>query len=244
LEFGRRGLGVQFGGRHSGLVFSLSLAWTMPAFAGALAPCVKAVDSPNGNFLVITHADLEHMQGDASRARQVTLEVFPKEAFINAKDRVTAPVTYWSDAPQWSVILDSSNSHPVPPCPIVLVTNDGEFLIILNLYAADSALRIYRRRDHLGNKLREGPDHGVFIKDVALKDILPPDKLRGVQVMTDASPQWFAGGTFDFSADSRTLIHKTRWGNTARINLEDGTVLNNNAPPGLKPWDPEVPSRP
>jgi hypothetical protein len=35
---------------------------------------------------------------------------------------------------------------------------------------------------------------------------------------------WFASGTFAFSADNRTLIHKTRWGSTFQINLETGVV--------------------
>jgi len=104
-----------------------------------------------------------------------------------------------------------------------MITDDGEFLVILSLHTFDSALRIYRRRDHLGDPMRKGPDHGVFIRDVPLKDIWPPSKLSGLQIITDESPQWFVGGTFEFSSDCRTLIHKTRCGNTVRINLPDGS---------------------
>jgi len=75
--------------------------------------------------------------------------------------------------------------------------------------------------------VREGPDHGVFIKDITLREIWPADKFPNVQIVTDETPQWFAGGTFEFSADCRLLIHKTRWGNTVRINLQDGSVSRN-----------------
>ncbi|MGB2605188.1 MAG: hypothetical protein WBC78_16440 [Candidatus Sulfotelmatobacter sp.] len=202
----------------------LILASALPALAGPLPPCVKAVSSPNGNFLVISDAQLEPEQGNIARVRQVSLRVFPKENFINAKDRVIAPVTYWANWVQWSVVLDSTNSRPVPGCPLSLITDDGEFLVVLNVHATDSAFRIYRRRDHLGDPVRDGPDHGVFIKDITLREIWPADKLAGVQILTDETPQWFAGGTFEFSADSRLLTHKTRWGSTVRINLEDGSV--------------------
>jgi hypothetical protein len=206
------------------LVLALILVCVLPALAGALPPCVKAVRSNNGNFLVISDAQLEPDQGNISRTQQVSLQVFPKENFINTKDRVSSPATYWANWVQWSVVLDSSNSRPVPGCPLPLITDDGEFLIVLNVHATDSALRIYRRRDHIGAPVREGPDHGDFIRDITLREIWPADKLADVQIVTDETPQWFAGGTFEFSTDCRLLIHKTRWGNTVRINLRDGSV--------------------
>jgi hypothetical protein len=48
-----------------------------------------------------------------------------------------------------------------------------------------------------------------------------------VQIVTDETQQWFAGGTFEFSRDCRLLIHKTRWRSTVRINLQDGSVSRN-----------------
>jgi hypothetical protein len=76
--------------------------------------------------------------------------------------------------------------------------------------------------------MREGPDHGVFIKDIALKEIWTPDELAANSgAWNDETPQWFAGGTFEFSSESRQLIHKTRWGNTVRINLQDGSLSKN-----------------
>lgn len=212
---------------HALGVLPLSLACAIPALAGPLPPCVKAVSSNNGSFLVISDVQLAPEHGNGARVQQVSLQVFPKENFINAKDRVTSSATYWTNWLQWSVVLDSRNTHPVPVCPLSLITDDGEFLIVLNEYATDSALRIYRRLDHLGDPVREGPDHGVLIKDIALREIWPAEKLSNVQIVTDERPQWFAGGTFEFSPDSRLLIHKARWGNTVRINLPDGSVSRN-----------------
>jgi hypothetical protein len=206
------------------LIPALILACTLPALAGALPPCVKAVSSNNGNFLVISDAQLEPEQGTTARVQQVSLQVFPKENFINTKDRVTSPATYWVNGVQWSVVLDPRNTHLVPACPLSLITDDGEFLIVLNVHATDSVLRIYRRRDHVGDPVRQGPDHGVFIGDITLREIWPADKLANVQIVTDETPQWFSGGSFEFSTDCRWLIHKTRWGNTVRINLQDGSV--------------------
>lgn len=206
------------------LVLSLIIAGALPALAGPLPPCVKAISSNNGNFLVISDVQLEPEHEIRARVQQVSLQVFPKESFINAKDRVTSPATYWTNWLQWSVVLDSHNTHPVPGCPLSLITDDGEFLILLNVPAIDSALRIYRRRDHPGDPVREGPDQGVFIKDITLREMWPTDKFPNVQIVTDETPQWFAGGTFEFSPDCRLLIHRTRWGNTVHINLQDGSV--------------------
>jgi hypothetical protein len=203
---------------------SLILAGALPALAGPPSPCVRAVSSNNGNFLVISDVHLEPEHENRARVQQVSLQVFPKENFINANDRVTSPATYWTNWVQWSVILDSHITHPVPGCPLSLITDDGEFLILLNVHAVDSALQIYRRRDHLGDPVREGPDHGIFIKDIALREIWPADRIPNLQIVTDETPRWFAGGTFEFSPDCRLLIHKTRWGNIVRINLADGSV--------------------
>jgi hypothetical protein len=205
------------------LVPSVILAGALPALAGALPPCVKAVSSNNRNFLVISDVQLEPEHENGARVRQVSLQVFPKEEFISPQDRITASATYWTNWPRWSVVLDSHDTLRVPACPLSLITDDGEFLILVN-EQADFALRIYRRRDYPGDPVREGPDHGVLIKDIGLREIWPADKFPKVQIVTDETPQWFAGGTFEFSPDCRLLIHRTRWGNTVLINLRDGSV--------------------
>lgn len=212
------------------VLLCLTFACALPVVAGPLFPCVKAASSNDGNFLVLTDTQSEPRQGSVQR---VSLRVFPRENFINAKDRLVAPPTYWTDRLDWSIVLDADRIHNEPrPCPLPLITDDGEFLILLRVgpgFSDDPAvLQIYRRRDHPGDLMREGPDHGVFIKDIALKEIWTPDKLAAnSRIWTEGTPEWFAGGTFEFSSDCRQLIHKTRWGNTVRINLADGSLLTN-----------------
>lgn len=203
-------------------LLSLFLACDSSAIAGPPFPCVWGVSSKNGNFLVLADQFVPGQE-------RVSLQVFSKENFINAHQRLTAPATYWGRQ-VWDVVLDADHLHNVPgPCPMPLITDDGEFLILLHVgptFSGDTAvLQIYRRRDHPGDPIREGPDHGVFIKEIALKEIWTPDKLAAMpNFWTSETPEWFAGGTFEFSSDYRQLIHKTRWGNTIRINLADGSL--------------------
>jgi hypothetical protein len=180
------------------------------------------VSSKSGNFLVLADQFVPGQE-------RVSLQVFSRENFINASQRLEAPGVYWGRQ-DWGVVLDADHMHNVPaPCPLPLITDDGEFLIPPHVGPAlsgDTAvLQIYRRRDHPGDPVREGPDHGVFIKEVALNRIWTPDRLAAnPSVWTGETPEWFAGGTFEFSSDYRQLIHKTRWGNTVRINLADGSL--------------------
>jgi len=207
-------------------VFFALLLTSLPLLAGALMPCVKASSSASGNFLVVT--TMEYQSADAHKVQQVTLDIFPKETFINAKDRVVSPSTFWNNSPLWSVVLNSANSRPwVPACPVSLVTDDGEFLVIIgsDVVAGGSPLRIFRRRDHPGKPFGgQGPDHGVLVRDIPLNQLWPAGKLSEASVITDESPEWYAGGTFVFSSDSRTLVHKSRWGATVRVKLSDGSV--------------------
>lgn len=200
------------------------------AIAGALAPCVKAGSSANGDYLVIRYFQLDpgaiEDSGQPIRPWSISLQVYPRERFINQKDRLTSDSTFWTDVTfEWSVIIDLRKEPSLSACPEFLITNDGEFLVIFGGFA-HGALRVYRRRDHLGDSRREGKDHGVFIREISLKELWPAeayDHWRS-QLFTDESPQWFAGGTFAFSNDSRQLIYKTQWGNTARVQLVDGAV--------------------
>jgi hypothetical protein len=71
---------------------------------------------------------------------------------------------------------------------------------------------------------REIPSHGRLIKEILLKEIWNPLRLRSLNGFDDESPTWYAGGTLVFTSDDRELIHRTRWGNTVRITLGDGSV--------------------
>ena len=204
-----------------GLVLSLAL----PAVAGQPLQCPAAASS-NGNFLVLTDVQVEHGQGHAVKVQRVSLQVFPKEQFLNT--RLTVPATYWTDWPRWDVVLDSAAMHNEPKCPMALITDNGEFLILLRIGAVsgeDAVMQIYRW-DH-GYEPASGNvgNHGVLIKAIDLKEIWSPDKVAAnTGYWTDETPEWFARGTFEFSSDCRQLIHETRWGNIVHINLLDGSV--------------------
>lgn len=192
----------------------LFLACGSSAIAGPPFPCIRAASSKNGNFLVL--ADLY-----APGQKQFTLQVLRKEPFINESQRLAAPLTYWAGSP-WSVVVDGDPMRNEPePCLLPMITDDGEFLIIVHVgptFTGDAAvLQIYRRRARRSD--------GILIREIALTEVWPANGLAAVPtIWTDHTPEWFSGGTFDFSSDNRQLIHTTRWGNTVRINLADGSV--------------------
>jgi hypothetical protein len=165
-----------------------------------------------------------------AQLQRFSLSVLPKEKFINATQELTAGASYWTDRTDWTLLLDPSQIHNEPGCPLPLITDDGEFFILVQTGPvfgdAKAVLRIYRRRDHPGDPMREGPDHGVFIKDVAITDLWPKERIDAIPVMwTDHTPEWFVGGSFEFSADCREMIVKTRWGEHVNIWLEDGSLI-------------------
>jgi hypothetical protein len=131
---------------------------------------------------------------------------------------------YWS-APLWSVVF-SNNGKPIfSGCPYVLMTDDGEYLILVGntILKTDAALSIYRRRDHPGQPIGgQGQDHGVLVRQIPLRDLLASEQIP--TMITGETPQWYASGTFAFSPDNRTLIYKTRLGKTLQISLVTGEI--------------------
>jgi hypothetical protein len=75
-------------------MFCLTFACALPAVAGPIFSCVKAVSSNNGNFIVLIDAQLEPGQGDPANAQRFFLQVFSKETVINARDKLMAPATH------------------------------------------------------------------------------------------------------------------------------------------------------
>jgi hypothetical protein len=136
-------------------VLFLVLTWALPLLAGQPPPCVKAASSENANSLVIGDVQLERLEGEMGVAKiiQFSFDVFPREKFSNAKDRTTVPATFWADGSwaQWPIVLasrDKENWAFMSSCPLPLVTDDGEFLILLATVPAMSddwgVMRIYR----------------------------------------------------------------------------------------------------
>ena len=208
---------------------ALMIGCAQLAFAGAAFPCPTAVNSKYSNALAITHAtvDWEHDRTGkvvSGRTRQVSITVMTKQRFINSQHRMSTPVTYWGEFP-WEIVLDGKNNADSRWfCPMPLITDDGQFLILLKVGPdMGPAMRIYRQGDSR-DRMEDGTVKGSLVKEIALEEIWPPSKIDATQMWTDESPEWFAGGTFDFSEDGRQIIHKTRWGNTVRITLENGIV--------------------
>ncbi|HEY6414059.1 MAG TPA: hypothetical protein VIX42_10245 [Edaphobacter sp.] len=121
----------------------------------------------------------------------------------------------------WSLVFENSG-RPVVSCPYTLVTDDGEFLVLVHAGLwANNALSIYRRQRLPGESFG---GHGVLVREIPLSELWPADRIQ--HSITDEGPEWFAGETFAFSADNRTLIHKTRWGQTLSIDLLTGKVTS------------------
>jgi len=192
------------------------------AHASAPPPCITATLSANNRILVVN--DLTYDDPDATHARRPrtsTFRVIPRYIERNEGQRLNGPNTPWSGS-LWSVVFTSGGRTPLILCSYTLVTDDGEFLVLIS-DGFEPALSIYRRRDHPGLPLGgPGPDHGVLIRQIPLHDLWPPEHIP--VMITDHTPLWFASGTFAFSLDNRTLIYKTRWGKTLEISLETGHV--------------------
>jgi hypothetical protein len=193
------------------------------AHAGPLPPCITATLSANNNILVVN--DLAYDDPDethARRPRTSTFRVLRRYIDPNGGLRLNGPNAYWTGS-LWSVVFTSSGKAPLIACPYTLVTDDGEFLVLIGDFFGQAALSIYRRRDHPGLPFGgPGPDHGVLIRQIPLLDLWPQEHIP--VMITDHTPLWFASGTFVFSPDNRTLIHKTRWGKTLQISLVTGEI--------------------
>jgi hypothetical protein len=207
-----------------GFLLGIELS-AVPAHAGPPMPCITATLSANGQILVINELTFDDPDETHARgARTSTFRVLSRYAEINQGRRMDGPNSYWAH-PMWSLAFKNNDRGPVV-CPYTLVTDDGEFLVIVGLgFLGNDGLTIYRRREHPGQPIVDpGPDHGVPVRQVPLSDLWPPERIQ--HFITDATPRWFAEGTFAFSPDSRMLIHKTRWGQTLSIDLATGKVTN------------------
>ena len=204
-----------------GLICGVALL-TSEAHAGPLMPCIVATQSANGNILVVNELTFDDPDETHGRVPVTsTFRVFGRYIDINESHRVNGTNKYYAN-PIWSVVFERGDQTRVPACPYLLVTDDGEYVILFgDLFLQH--LTIYRRRDHPGQPLGgSGPDHGVLVREVPLTELWSPEHIPSIE--TDSTPKWFAGGTFAFSSDNRTLIHKTRWGTTLQIDLATGEV--------------------
>jgi len=168
------------------------------AHAGAPPPCIAATLSANNNILVVN--DLVYDDPDethARRPRTSTFRVLQRYVDINEGLRMNGPNAYWAGF-LWSVVFTSDGKTPLISCRYTLVTDDGEFLVLIGDFFGPVALSIYRRRDHPGLPFGgPGPDHSVLIRQIPLLDLWPPEHIP--RMINDHTPLWFASGTFVFS---------------------------------------------
>jgi hypothetical protein len=141
------------------------------------------------------------------------------ETFINGKDRLTTPASFWSEsALSWQVSPEGNDGIRVfwP-----LISNDGQSLVLVGLTAAvpgGAVLKIYRKKIFEGSLVRS-----LQITDLWTAKEVDPDG-RGSFTVTDATPNWFAGGFLAFSPDNQSLIYRTQWNDRVSIRLADGAI--------------------
>src|SRR5689334_11961739 len=190
------------------------------SFAGPPFPCPTAVDSVRGNALAIVRDTIE-WNGSVGKLLSRRFIVLSKATFLNDYQRISAPVTYWGDW-RWAVVLDlnkQTDREFSMSCLVPLITDDARFLILLKTGPAfDSVLRIYRQADSK-DRMEDGTIKGLLVREIKLDQLWPASRIDPNVVWTDHTPEWFAGGKFDFADDNTQVIHKTRWGNAIRINL-------------------------
>ena len=209
-------------------VLSAAVVLTCAPFSIAGQPflCPTAVTSVHGNAISIAHNTIE-WHGRSGELLSVQFTVMGKMNFVNDFQKISAPVIfYWRDWP-WAVVLDMNNQADriFYSCAVPLVTDDAQFLILLATGPAfSSALRVYRKGDS-SDPMQDGTVKGVLVRDIKLEELWPARTIDPSRGWSDNTPEWFAGGSFDFAPGNLQLIHKTRWGSTVRINLPDGKVL-------------------
>jgi hypothetical protein len=114
--------------------------------AGPLQPCIAATLSANGSILVLnqnTFDDPKNTYGQ--RPRSSSFLVLRRHVEKNYGVRLDGPNAYWGD-PLWNLIVSNTNGPPFVACPYTLVTDDGEYLILVGDLFEPVALSIYRRR--------------------------------------------------------------------------------------------------
>lgn len=201
--------------RRTYLIALTIICLTIPfkTFASPPPPVVRASISKNGRFLVVTEWEFENPNDQIRRIKRTTYTVMEIESFINNKDRLNAPVPFWSE--RWHVTLDTWNFWP-------MISDDGHSLILIGVtfpFGNQSVLKIYRAKNCCETEL---------VRDYKIADLWSKERVDSAggkyHVFTDASPQWFSGGTFTFSEDGKSLIYRNQWNEVLQIKLADGAI--------------------
>ena len=221
------------------LLAAVFLMQSATAFAGPGPKSPVAALSANGQVLATCEMTFDGQ--DETQVRKVTSSTFAVHTQplreLNSGNRMSGPNTYWDYQPlltTWRVRLPSTEVPRVVGCPYMLVTDDGEYLLLLQSYTFKGAILLFHRHDHRSSPRVEGAyNSGVLVREVPVDEIMPPAASVLGRTITDHTPQWYSHGTFSFSPDSRTLIYKKDTG-TVRIELATG-VVTQDAIFGAKP---------
>ncbi len=198
--------------------------------ASPLPPNVRASQSANGRFLVVSYPEygpLPTLGGklpDATAPQTMesnTYEIFMAEAFVNNTSRLSGGVTFWSDsALSWSIKLEreqlSTSGWPI-------LSNDGRTLVLVATappLPGSPVLSIYKM---------SGFRQGALLRNYQIDDLwtsheIDPER-KDMVMATDATPSWFAGSTFSFSPNCGELVYTNKWHETLSISLSDGNIL-------------------
>lgn len=180
-----------------------------------LFPGISVASSPNGTFIITSEVTLgRDLGGGAHEIENEIFHVHQRITINHERDAFRTSTSFWGT--RWSFAIDRKSNAWAMTGNFPLVTDDGEAVVLVNIAPAMSStmevFRIYRRTGTIGR----------LVRIVHLNQLWTQQALSSIPTntaFTDRSPQWFAGGAFDFSSDSQQLIHTTRWGNTVAIRL-------------------------
>jgi hypothetical protein len=223
-------------GNRGSLLFAFLLfsSLCLAASESGYITCVRAARSTNGGSLVVFDEELEPV-GDGShgwRPLRTTYEMFSLqsvEQLSHPPNQITAPMAFWEDSPySWKVVFEPKDGRIMPACPIPILSNDDEYLVLLSqdigIYPDLLAMQIYKKPSQT-TPLKEWTPRGSLIKTITLKELWPGHKFPTENDWTTAPlPQWFAGSTFDFGNTYHDLIYKTPWGDVIHVDLNTGFV--------------------
>lgn len=196
-----------------------------PAFARLGNVCVKAASSNDGRFLVVSERQTEPIQGEpvAHKIIKQTFQVFPAQELL--RYNLKMPITAWHDLVLWQVELEPNDERWMFGCLVPLL-NGAEYLVLLNdtdgVNPRNIAMLVYRAPSRTEpNRAVWG--RGVLVRQLTARDIWPGHKFTD-ETVTDGTPSWFEGGTFEWGKDNHSLLYKTRWGDDIHIDLNTGSV--------------------
>jgi hypothetical protein len=173
---------------------------------------IRASQSANGSFMVVTGYEYEHPDATPRAIRRATFSVLRKE-FVS-KPKLDAGVPFWSAV--WEVSLTGKEARQ---SYWPLVSNDGNTLALFGLtfpVPGVPVLKLYRR----------GSSGGELIRSYGIDELWPAKEVasRYGQGFHSADQLWFTRGRFAFTDDSTQFTYLSPWFELITIHLPDGTI--------------------